>query len=46
MPSEELENLARHKEDENDGLSQSAIQKICEMYELNTHDVTKYKRLG
>ncbi|XP_054780032.1 uncharacterized protein C23H3.12c isoform X2 [Prosopis cineraria] len=44
-PSEELENLARHDNDD-DGLSQSAIKRICKIYDLGTNDVIKYQRLG
>ncbi|XP_028752220.1 uncharacterized protein C23H3.12c-like [Neltuma alba] len=44
-PSVELESLARRDEDE-DGLSQTAIKRICKIYDLDTNDVIKYRKLG
>ncbi|KAK4268995.1 hypothetical protein QN277_022209 [Acacia crassicarpa] len=45
-PSEELETLGRGDEADDDGLGQSAIKKICKIYDLDTNDVIKYRKLG
>ncbi|KAF7843702.1 K+-H+ exchange-like protein [Senna tora] len=45
QPSKELEHLLHDEMDETGDLSQCAIKKICKIYDLNTNDVLKYKRL-
>ncbi|XP_065867967.1 uncharacterized protein C23H3.12c [Euphorbia lathyris] len=42
-PSEELEKYLEHTEEEDDGMSKSAISNICKTYKLNANDVSKFR---